>query len=321
MKKRRALALVLLLLMAFSAAAEEAPLKIRRTDSGLFYIKADHRYFNNAGHFGVSRMKNGVRLLNAAIDALDPHIPVSLYLAESSRSHLIARTFPEDSEAYLYLLKNLHADRADHLKFDTYQKFCEYFYATDHHWNYRGSYQAYADIVYMLFGEDEPYLTPAELVTLPVIFQGSFARQERNPVSREYFAFYRFDRLPEYETFVNGEKAPYGNMEGYLRGAYGKKKYENHYSRLYGGDVAQVVLETGRKEGPVLLLLGNSLASPVKPLLTQHFRRVVCVDLRFYRQEFHRDFSLRRAVEEFGVDQILLLGDVKMFIDAENIVP
>ena len=184
--KKRVLALLLCLLTAFSAAAEEeAPLKKRRTESGLFYVKADHRYFNNAGHFGVSRIKSGVRLLNAAIDALEPHIPVSLYLAESSRSHLIERTFPEDSEVYRYLLEHLHADQADHLKYTTYRQFCEYFYATDHHWNYRGSYQAYADIVYMLFGEDEPYLTPDEKVTLPVKFQGSFAKQERNPVSEE----------------------------------------------------------------------------------------------------------------------------------------
>ena len=319
--KKRLTALLLLCCLISGGAAEESALKKQRTANGLFYIRADHRYVNNAGHFGVSRMKKGVQRLNAALDAVAGRVPVSLYLVESSRSHQIQRAFDEDSPAYLYLKENLHTDRADHLKYSTYEQFCQYFYATDHHWNWKGSYQGYADVVRLLLGEEEPLLIPDEEVTLPVLFQGSFAKQEKNPVSQEHFSFYRFDSLPPYETFVNGKKAPYGSMDAYLQGVYGKGRYENHYSRLYGGDVALVVLESEREAGGTLLMLCNSFANPVKPLLTQHFHRVVCVDLRFYRQQFRENFSLTRAVETWGADQVLLLGDVKMFIDANHIVP
>lgn len=320
MKRWTALLLFLCCIAAGGAAAEEALKKVR-TENGLFYIRADHRYVNNAGHFGVSRMKKGVQRLNAALDSLNGRVPVSMYLAESSRSHPIQRTFEEDSPAYLYLKENLHADRMDHLKYTTYDQFCEYFYATDHHWNYKGSYQGYQDVARLLLGSDALPLPPDGVVTLPVLFQGSFAKQEKNPISQEYFSFYRFDGLPPYETFINGKKAPYGGMEAYLQGVYGKGRYENHYSRLYGGDVAQVVLESERQTGGTLLMICNSFAHPIKPLLTFHFQRVVCIDLRYYRQQFHRDFSLNEAVDAFGADQVLLLGDVKMFIDADHIVP
>lgn len=320
MKRRRALLLALLCLLPFCQAQGD-DLSFRLTDNGLFYIKADHRYANNAGHYGVSRMKEGVRLLNAALDALDESIPTFLYLAENSRSHQLASAFPEDSDAYLYLVQNLHVDQADHLKYRTYEQFCQYFYATDHHWNHRGSYQGYRDAVELVLGKDTLCLPPAEEITLPVKFQGSFAKQEKNPVSQEYFTFYRFEGLPECTVYVNGKRSALGNMESYLAGKYGKKKYENHYALLYGGDAALTVLETGKEEGPVLLMLCNSYASPLKRLLTFHFRRVVCVDLRFYRQTFHEEFSLSRAVEEYGADHVLLLGDVKMFIDVDHIAP
>lgn len=319
--KRKATALLACLLALVISLPARGELSYRLTGNGLLYIKADHRYANNAGHFGVSRMKEGVRRLNAALDGLNGKVPAFLYLAENSRSHQLASVFPEDSEAYAYLLENLHVSRADHLKYRTYEEFCRYFYATDHHWNHLGSYQGYLDTVELVLGKNTLCLPPAEEITLPVLFQGSFAKQEKNPVSREYFAFYRFDGVPDYTVYVNGKPAAYGALDAYLNGKYSTKKYENHYARLYGGDVAQTVLESSRQDGPVLLMLCNSYASPLKSLLTFHFRRVVCVDLRFYRQEFHQDFSLSKAVEEFEADYVLLLGDVKMFIDADHIVP
>jgi len=320
MKKRSAALLICFLTLLFCLPAR-GELSYRLTGNGLLYIKADHRYANNAGHFGISRMKEGVRLINAALDGLEGKVPVFLYLAENSRSHQLADKFPEESPAYQYLLENLHVDKADHLKYRTYEEFCRYFYATDHHWNHVGSYQGYRDAVELVLGRDTLCLPPAEEITLPVLFQGSFAKQERNPISRENFAFYRFDGIPDYTVYVNGKRASYGNLDAYLNGRYSTKKYENHYALLYGGDVAQTVLESARQDGPVLLMLCNSYASPLKALLTFHFSRVVCVDLRFYRQTFHQDFSLSRAVEEFEADYVLLLGDVKMFIDADHIVP
>ena len=49
-------------------------------------------------------------------------------------------------------------DAYDHLKYRTFEQFCDYFYSTDHHWNHRGSYQGYVDIVHMLLGEEEEIL-------------------------------------------------------------------------------------------------------------------------------------------------------------------
>ena len=309
------------LFLAAGGRAEEEKVRKKLTANGLYFIQADSRYANNCNVFGPDRMKKGVKKINRALDALPSSVPVSLYLAENSRSHPIQPTFSENSKAYNYLKKNLHIRRADHLKYSTYRQFCEYFYATDHHWNHRGSYQGYKDVVRLLLGEEEPLLTPAEEVTLPVPFNGSFAMQEKNPVSREAFAFYRFDGLPAYETRVNDQKRPYGNMASYLKGTYGTDVYENHFAKLYGGDVAKVVLEKGKEGGQTLLLIGNSYSSPIKHLLTYHFNRVVCIDLRFYQQTYGESFSLGKAVKEYGVDQVLLLGDVKMFIDADHIEP
>ena len=309
------------LLVPGRPAQAEAPEIVKvRTSHDFYYIAADHRYTDNFVGFHTGRMEHGVQMLNSAVDGLRPHIPVYCYLAESSRSHPITPTFPADSLAYRFLLKFLHADHFDHLKYETYQEFCQYFYQTDHHWNYLGSYQGYTDMIRMMLGDDEPLFTPDETVVLPVVFQGSFANKEKHPIADEPFAFYRFDHLPAYTTYINDARRSYGNMRAYLAGRYATELYTNHYEQLYGGSWAKIVYDTGRPEKKDLLVFCNSYGSPVRPLLASHYNRTVFIDLRLYYANYGENVSLNEIVREYGIDQILFLGDVKMFIDVKHIV-
>jgi len=52
----------------------------------------------------------------------------------------------------------------DSFKFKDYDEFSKYFYKTDHHWNYNGSYIGYKDIVKLLLGDDEKVMVPEKLV-------------------------------------------------------------------------------------------------------------------------------------------------------------
>ena len=320
-KSRLSLLLVLLILVPLiSCSSEGARLEKTKTKQGFFYVSADHRYFNNNAVFTTSRMEHGVDLLNSALDQQKPHVPVYLYFVESSRSHQIDVSFPENSHTYQYLLKNLHADEKSHLSYTTYEEFCNYFFSTDHHWNARGSYQGYTDIIRMLLGDDEPLQVPDEEITLPVIFNGSFALNEKNPVSEEYFSFYRFDHLPAYTTYVNGVRKTQGNMKAYLKGVYKTDLYTDHYEQLYGGCPAQVVYDTNRPDKMNLLVIRNSYSSAITDLIASHYNRTVYIDLRSYRDKFGKLFSLREAISEFSIDQILIFGDSKMFIDVKHIV-
>ena len=201
MKKIIGVLFTLMLLLNWAAAEEELVLE-QTPVKPIMRVVNDGRLIADASDFTNDRMEERINGFNTAIDALGKkRPPVYMYLVETSYSHQMANTFDEDSPGYLYLKDNLHADVFDHLKYTTYREFCEYFYTTDHHWNYKGSYQGYKDIVRMLLGEQEELLEPAEEIVTDVCFNGSFAHQLDTPNSTERFTFYRFDPMPQYKCF------------------------------------------------------------------------------------------------------------------------
>ena len=326
MRKWMAL-LIVLCILPISSLADNQPAKntnqykMVKIDSRISYFPELNRYVNNVKAFDPSRMTKKVKQLNIALDAMKDPVPSYLYLVESSRTHPMTDQFSEDSKAYEYLKKNLHVTGTDHLKYSTFSQFCEYFYTTDHHWNYKGSYQGYKDIVHMLLGSEEPVLEPVETVEFPIIFNGAYSRQLNELKSTEEFAIYRFENMPKYTAYVNGKKRSYDRIQSYLDGKYSTEPLANHYQLCYGGNYAQIVFEMNQPDKPNLLMFCNSLGAPLKALLAGHFNRIVCIDWRYYQKEYNEIFSLNKAIKDYEIDQILIVGDAQIFIDTNKINP
>ena len=176
---RKWLALIIAIISVFSCSSAENELVMKPLGQGIMLIEGENRMVEDAGTVcSPEKMKKMVNGLNAVFDSLgEEKPPIYLYLVESSRSHQIDMEFDEDSPAYIYLKENLHADVFDHLKYSTYEQFCDYFYTTDHHWNYKGSYQGYQDIVRMLLGQEEEILVPADVFVCKQIFNGLHSKE------------------------------------------------------------------------------------------------------------------------------------------------
>ena len=307
--------------LADTRTGNDQKLDFSGTGHDVLYSPSYNRFANYYGIFKTSDADHCINMFNRAIKALNPHVPVYLYFVESSRSHPLKASFDENSGYYNYLCTRLHADKHDHLKFSTFGQFCEYFYSTDHHWNHRGAYQGYVDIIRMIIGDQEEIQVPEEEVVLPVLYNGSYAKKCKNPCSTEYFALYRFSDLQPYTSYINGKQNKYDRIQAYLSGKYSKEVYANHYQLCYGGNYACVVMETGLEEKPNLLLFSNSMGAGVKYLLAKHFNRIVSIDLRYYKDEFNQAFSMQEAVREYGIDMILILGESVFFKHAKDLVP
>ncbi len=306
---------------ADAKTAGNQKLDFKSVDKNTLYSSAYNRYANKYTYFDKSQANRFIKMFNQAINALEPHVPAYLYFVESSRSHPMRASFDEDSEYYRNLCAHLHVDMHDHLKFSTFKQFCNYFYSTDHHWNHHGAYQGYLDIVRMIFGEQEEILVPEEEVVLPVLFNGSFAKNHQNPCSTEYFSLYRFGNLQPYTSYINGRKQKYDRIQSYLKGRYSEDVYANHYQLCYGGNYACLVMDTGLEDKPNLLMFTNSMGAGVKYMLAKHFNRIVSIDLRYYKDEFQHAFSLRDTVKEYGIDMILILGETVFFSSAKDLTP
>ena len=307
-----------------SPASTRKPLvATQQKNQNTYLIEGENRLIARPPHYPTKTMKKLVAAFNTAIDALgENRPPIYVYLAESSRSHYIDWTFDPDSKAYKYLTTTLHADYFDHLKYSTYEEYCNYFYSTDHHWNYKGSYQGYVDVVRMMFGEDEEVLVPVETVETSVIFNGSFTNKLKIPISTEKFAFYRFDPFPKYTAYQYGKARPYDHINDvYMKGKYKKGTYANHYAHCYGGNAGLMTFESDCHKERTLLLFGNSLSNPLKFLLTQHFGKIVYVDPRFYKGQVKKDFSLSEAVKKYDINYILFVGDAYLFVIGDEPLP
>ena len=198
---------------------------------------------------------------------------------------------------------NYHFSYLKFTDFTTYQK---YFYKTDHHWNYQGSYQGYKDIIKMLAPNDE-IKKPIKKYSFPQLyFFGSHAHFTKNYEFMDSFKAYKFD-IAKHDTYINGKKAIYGNQEDFFIGKYPQGKYPNYYTLFYGDDYALVEYHFNQKEKDNLLIIANSYSDPIKELIASHFNNSYFIDFRFYLDTFNQPLNIRNFIKENDIDRVLFL--------------
>lgn len=230
-----------------------------------------------------------------------------IYFIEKDRS--INFNFISEKEKIYESIKNeFNADRYGRFELNSFDDLKKYFYQTDHHWNYRGSYKGYTEIVEMLLGKNETVLEPIETVEFDTIFFGTADRKNQTKKSTEKFTVYKFKDLKS-KVYINGKEKQYSNMEQYYQGNYSKKEYINHYAKYYGDDYAEVIFDFSNPNKQNLLVLCTSYSNAIKQLLASHFNKTYYIDLRH-----NKDFKVNEYIEENDIDKVLLLGDIYSFI-------
>jgi hypothetical protein len=242
-----------------------------------------------------------------------PNVETYVYLATSSRSMDFDRL---DAVPPLYELirENYPNSKTDLLPIHSIEDYCRYYYKTDHHWNYLGSYTGYQQIIRMMLGADEPLMKPVETVTFSVNFNGSLNKLISRDNSDEPFTVYRFD-FPEMTVRINGKrKNSYGKQDAYFDGKYSKRdKLVNHYGEFYGGDQGIVQFTTGDETKENILVFAGSFSNAVDMLIASHFNNSYFVDLRHYKDDMGEKFNLTNSIKDWNISKVLLLGDGYFF--------
>lgn len=259
----------------------------------------------------LSKVEQQAKYLYDAL-ADHPEVRTYVYLINSSRTVNVREDISAVPVVYEAIEKYFSKSTTDYLHLDSLEQYAEYYYTTDHHWNYKGSYAGYRQIIRMLLGEDEPLMEPVEEVTFPVKFNGSINRHLKLQDSKELFTVYRFD-YPEMKIVINGvPKASYGNQQLYFDGKYSRLEMINHYAKFYGGDTGIVHIETDRTDRGTLVVFSNSFSNPITQLLASHYHDLWVIDFRYYLAGQDKDFDFSKILEEGNV-QVLLLGDGVFF--------
>lgn len=231
--------------------------------------------------------------------ALNPEPEYYFYYAEGDLDNNFETGEKGGFREYIQELTDVKPENFAFFEISSFGDYAKYYYATDHHWNHRGSYKGYTEIRSLLGCEGEA-LEPLEECTLSD-WHGTRATDIGFEAYNEPFVAYRF-AFPEMSVRLNGEEAAdYGNQELYLAGGGGKISYLNFYGNNYTG----VELDTGHPERENLLVIGDSFAHAVLKPLASHFNRTFLLDSR---QGTVTQEALSSFIEENRIDKVLFLG-------------
>ncbi len=227
------------------------------------------------------------------------------YFVNTSKSIDFNKVDDTENEFLTYIKQVFTDFKCDGLKISSYDQYKEYFYQTDHHWNYKGSYQGYKDVINLLLpGED--VLEPIETKTFPVYYYGSNARTTAVYTNKEKFTVYDF-KFPKHTVYVNGYLSGYGNRDMYYNNGYSTEKGYNHYGAFYGGDYAEVVFDFNQPEKENLLVIAPSYSNAIDRLVASHFNKTYYIDLRHYQNQFGKTFNPEEYCKKNKIDKFLLL--------------
>ncbi|QJD82888.1 DHHW family protein [Cohnella herbarum] len=275
--------------------------------------------------------------LNEAVKFAEARNTETYFVFNPSRTKALMHLYPEylQTDAYArskdYFLSKLDpninvVNIGD--KFDSFTKaqLEERYLETDHHWNIKGAFTAYQEMITQISNksalfEDTP-LTLNDIYVSQLTtgnFEGSYNIQINNAVSPR-----RADRTILYEpkvpfSFHNFEVI---NKDGQqtvssFKDFYGFKKGRSTYSygAIYGGDRRKIAYENPKANNRLnVLLLKDSFMNPITPYLAQHFNKLTVYDSRYYSE-----FSLKKILASEHYDVLIIaFHDDNLFSDTYN---
>ena len=305
------------------SAAESSVLKALGPEAGSSYTEIAQGFYHFADDahrivekpwsevMDASRFSSAANLLDSA-----ENVRKYVFFIRNSRAQDFTAPEAENDAAFSLVRSALRADAYGQLAAAGYEEFCELFYQTDHHWNHRGSDLGYRLVLAMMLPDETP-LSPDREWTFNVVFDGSYARQTRLLCADELFRAYSYP-LPKMKTVLNGKNGQYGHRSVYEKDRYPTDELRNHYAYYYGGDYGEILIDNGSSRGRNLLLIADSYSNPINLLLASHFDRTCVIDLRYYEKDTGKPFDISGCISENRITDVLLLGDIAFFADAQE---
>ena len=247
----------------------------------------------------------------ASINNTLANTTVDTYIYYIEKDTDINFTTNEKTDIYDYLKENIHTDKIYKYEINSFEEFKDKFYKTDHHWNYKGSYLAYTELVKILTN-DEP-LKYKDKVCLNDNFSGSKANfSGATHFYKEKFCAYEFD-FPNYDIYINGKKSDYGNQKYHIN----NPKEDVSYGSFYGYDDGEIIFDNHDDSKDNILIVGESYDNALLKLLASHFNKTYSIDLRNYERENNKKFNYLEYLNDNNIDKVLLIGNKDYFTMSE----
>ncbi len=229
---------------------------------------------------------------------------VYLYFVETDAMYNYATKSATDYKSYLF--DNLNIDGYGYFDVSDFEDYKKYFYKTDHHWNYLGSYEGYREIAKMMRFDN--ILKPVGKECYDdVKFNGSKMRDLANlSIYTDTLCVYQYD-YPRYEIYDSGNKvAKYGMDYDEI-----KSNSTLTYGDIYGWDTKELIfVNKNATNNKKLLIYANSYSNAINKLLASNYSKTYVIDGRHYN-----DMTMVDYINEHHIDDVLILANSMLFVD------
>lgn len=164
----------------------------------------------------------------------------------------------------------------------------EMYYATDHHWTLAGAYQAYLALAGRLGYEALP-LEQFRISEYPGFMGTTLSRSGLPPFTRDTLVCAEPDS-PVTLTIQEDD-----TVFDHLIFPEAAETYDGYAVYLNGNHGMLIIHRPDAPEG-TLVVYKDSFANCLLPLLSQHFRRIIAVDARYYPGNFSSVLSMAEDV-------------------------
>ncbi len=210
-----------------------------------------------------------------------------------------------------YLKKNLKIKETNisSLNISSFDNYKNYFYKTDHHWNYLGSYEGYKEIAQLM--NFDTILKPEDRVCFENIqsYGSKIKRIADIKMFGETICMYNFN-YPDFDIYISNEKKDnYGRTVEEL-----KKINEISYGNIYDADYDEIVfINKESSNNKKLLVYANSYSNAINKLLASNYKETYIIDGRYYKEK-----TMIEYINDKQIDDVLILGNCMLFGDKKN---
>lgn len=180
------------------------------------------------------------------------------------------------------------------------------YYRTDHHWTTRAAELAFKQIAANMKIDTSEVAHKTYAVTDS--FQGTLASSSGlfNAKDNIYITVPQTD-VKYFVTYVNENKKKSSVFDTE------KLKQKNQYEVFFGGNFAQVKIDTTLNSKKVLMVVKDSYANCLLPMLIPYYKSIVIIDPRYYTDK------IEQTVKDNGVTDILWLYNTNTFFTDTSI--
>ena len=276
------------------------------------YVGKDHFLFEKPSTWDEARMTrtlNTINLVTAKSGDIRSYMAIAPNATELLKNYLpTGAPVTNQTQQISAIYKNLpHVQCVDLVTpLKAVKDPTTLYYRTDHHWTAAAAEVAFREIAAAMG------LVPDAVAyqTMPVTnsFRGTMASSSGIFKASDTISI----TVPEKEqklvvTYVNEDKKTATLFDA------SKLKEKSQYDVFFGGNFAEVRIDTGAESDRVLLVMKDSYANCAIPMMTPFFKTIVLVDPRYYND------NLPDTIAKEGVTDLLWFYNVNTFLNDTSI--